>query len=536
MRQHKHKQINRILTSIVASMVALTALSQDTGERPKLVVGIVIDQLRSDYIDLLQARFGEDGFKRLMRDGAFLENVEFDVPDLDIASGTALLMSGAYPNVNGIPCSYVFDRKHDKPQYILADPSAMGNFTDDAYSPAAYRVSTITDELRLHTSGMGAVHSIATDPQQAILLAGHAANSAFWINDATGNWASTTFYRNSPQILSGRNYRLPLASRLDTMSWVPAIPLDNYPDILSFKKYYPFRYIYSSSDRDRFRKFKKSALANSEVTTVAIEYLNTLKLGKRDQTDMLCLGYTATPYSYTYDGDGRVENQDLYIRLDRELGRLLSEIDRSVGLGNAMVFVASTGYYYDSTRPDERFNIPTGEFYPNRAISLLNMYLMAIYGNGQWVDGYFNRHFYLNHELIKERSLSLEELRAKSSELLRQMSGISAAYTFEEILNNPASAEARALHSGTVPDYCGDVVVDVSPGWVIMDTDGNDFDESKLIRTNVVNTPVFIMAPSVKPQKISVPVDAAAIAPTISSILRIRSPNAARQMPLSLGY
>ena len=533
---HRNKKINRILTSIVASMVALSALSQNNGDRPRLVVGIVIDQLRSDYIDLLQAHFGEDGFKRLMRDGAFLENVEFEVPDLDIASGTALLMSGTYPRVNGIPCSYVYDRKLDRPRYILTDPTAMGDFTNDAYSPVSYCVSTISDELRINSSGMGYVHSIAADAQQAILLAGHAANSAFWIDDATGNWASTTFYKNAPQILTGRNYRLPLATRLDTMSWVPSIPLDDYPDILSFKKYYPFRYIYSHSDRNRYAKFKKSALANTEVTTVAIEYINTLKLGNRGQTDMLCIGYTAAPYMYTNDGDNRVENQDIYLRLDRELGRLFAEIDKSVGLSNTMVFVTSTGYYYDNTRPQERFNIPTGEFYPNRAISLLNMYLMAIYGNGQWVDGYFNRHFFLNHELIKEKQLALSELRAKSSEFLRQMSGVTAAYTFEEILNNPASAEARALHKSTVPAYCGDVVIEVSPGWLIMDQGNDNFDEAKLIRTNAVNTPAFIMAPSVKPQKISTPVDAATLAPTISSILRIRSPNAAQAMPLSLGY
>ena len=239
---------------------------------------------------------------------------------------------------------------------------------------------------------------------------------------------------------------------------------------------------------------------------------------------------------YSTDGDNRVENQDLYLRLDQELGRLFAEIDKNVGMSNTVVFVASTGYYYDNTRPAERFNIPTGEFYPERAISLLNMYLMAIYGNGQWVEGYFNRHFFLNHELIKEKKLSLDEVRAKSSELLRQMSGITAAYTFEEILNNPASAEARALHKSTVPAYCGDVVVEVSPGWLIMDRGNDNFDEAKLIRTNAVSTPVFIMGPTVKPQKITTPVEATAIAPTVASILRIRSPNAAQSTPLYLGY
>ena len=103
-------------------------------------------------------------------------------------------------------------------------------------------------------------------------------------------------------------------------------------------------------------------------------------------------------------------------------------------------------------------------------------------------------------------------------------------------MNNPASVEARALHRAMVPAYCGDVVVEVSPGWLIMDQGNDNFDEAQLIRTNAVNTPVFIMAPSVKPQKITIPVDATTIAPTIASILRIRSPNAAMSMPLYLGY
>ena len=529
-----------MLTSIVASMVALTALSQNNnvgaGDRPRLVIGIVVDQLRGDYLELLQAHFGEAGFKRLAREGVFIENLDFGVPDLDIASGTAILMSGTTPNVNGIPCAYIFDRTINTPQYILTDTSAMGNFTADTYSPMAYKVSTVTDELRIHTSGLGYIHAIAPDAQQAILLAGHAANSAFWIDDVTGNWASTTFYKDAPQILSGRNYRIPLASRLDTTSWVPSIPLDDYPDILSFKKYYPFRYIYSSSDRDRFRKYKKSALVNNEVTTAAIEYLNVLRLGNRGQTDMLCIGYTAAPYEYTHDGDNRVEMQDIYLRLDNDLARLFSEVDKTVGMGNTLVFVASTGYYEDNTRPAERYNIPTGEFYPKRAISLLNMYLMALHGNGQWVKGYFKRHFFLNQELIKEKNLKLDEIRAKSSEFLRQMSGVTAAYTFEEILNNPSNAEAWMLHKAMVPEYFGDVVIEVSPGWLIMDNDNDNFDEAKLIRANAVNSPVFIMGPGVKPQKITYPVDATLLAPTISGILRIRSPNAATGMPLDLKY
>ena len=99
----RKKQINRLVTSIVASMVALGALSQVKGEQPQLVVGIVIDQLRSDYIELMQSKFGQGGFNRLMRDGAYFDNVNFKCPRVDAVAGTALLMTWAYPRVNGVP-------------------------------------------------------------------------------------------------------------------------------------------------------------------------------------------------------------------------------------------------------------------------------------------------------------------------------------------------------------------------------------------------------------------------------------------------
>ena len=527
------RQANRILTGIVASMVAFSALSQVKSGRPQLVLGIVVDQLRSDYIELLQSYFGERGFNRLLREGAYFENVDFNCANLDVASGTALVMSGAYPNINGIPQALIFDPSTKKATPVLTDAQCMGNFTNETLSPVALTLSTLADEVRVNNDGLGLVHAIAPDAQQAIILAGHAANSAFWINDVDGKWSTSTFYKDVPQCLKTRNYSQPLSNRLNTMAWEPALALERYVDIPEARRFYKFRYNYPDNDKNRYRAFKQSALVNEEVTSVAIDYINNLKLGSRGQLDMLNIGYTAAPYEYSKDADNRFELHDTYIRLDAQLERLFDAVDKSVGMNNVVVFVTSTGYYTDGRPVDAKYNIPSGEFYPDRAISLLNMYLMAIYGNGQWVNGYYNRHFYLNRTLIKDKNIDLSEIRAKSSEFLRQMSGVKAAYTYEEILNNPVNEDLKELNRVMVPTLQGDVVIKVTAGWSIVET-LNAQSKVTHVRDNAVTVPAFILAPQVKSQRITGAIDATFLAPTVSRILRIRSPNAARYMPLSL--
>lgn len=532
MRKNK-RQHNRIVIGIVASMVALSAMSQVKDGRPQLVLGIVVDQLRSDYIELLQSHFGERGFNRLMRDGAFFENVDFNCANLDIASGTALVMSGSYPNVNGIPQAMVYDAAKRTATPILTDAKYIGNFTNETYSPQALKVSTIADEVRINNDGLGVVYAVAPEAQQAILLAGHAANSAFWINDVNGKWSTTTFYKEVPTPVQTRNYSSPLSNRLGTTVWEPTLPLEEYGEIPQALRFYRFRYNFPDNSKDRYRSFKQSALVNEEVTSVAIDYVNSLKLGKRGQLDMLNIGYTAAPYEYSKTGDNRFELHDTYIRLDAQLQRLFDAVDKAVGLDNVVIFVTSTGYFNDGRPVGEKFHVPSGEFRPDRAISLLNMYLMAIYGNGQWVDGYYNRNFFLNRNLIKDKKIDIAEIRAKSSEFLRQMSGISAAYTFEEILNNPVNDDLIALNHVMVPAYQGDVAIEVSAGWTIVETQ-NAQTKVKQVRANAVTAPAFILAPQVKPQRITTAIDASFLAPTVSRILRIRSPNAARFMPVSL--
>lgn len=528
MQNNKHRK--RLITSILASMVALSVMSQTKDGRPQLVVEIIIDQMRSDYIELLQDQFGEGGFKRLADNSACFESVDFNIDNVDVVTSTGMLVTGAYPRINGLSGKQVYDSQKRVSQNIFSDPSKLGNFTNEKLSPKALKVSTVSDELKINGGGLGYVYSIAPDSRQAIILAGHSGNGAFWINDVNGKWSTSTFYTDVPQLISNRNYKMPLASRLDTMKWVPMMDLAKYPDIPSHKKFYPFKYVFPGVRRDRYTSYKKSALVNEEVTSVAIDFLKSLNMGGRGEIDMLNIGYTLSPFS-DEAGLGSVELQDKYLRLDRQLARLFNAIDSSIGLKNALVVVASTGYFDDNAPVEAKYNIPTGEFSASKAKSLLNLYLMATYGNAQWVEDYHGENFYLNKKLIKEKGLDLKTIRDQASDFLRRMSGVAEAYTIDEILDNSDDATLRRLHNGMIEEHAGDVVVKIMPGWTIVENENTPSQRTKTVRSSAVSTPVYVMHPAVKAQKINTPIDATLLAPTVSRLLRIRSPNAATEMP-----
>lgn len=501
--------------------------------RPHLVVGIMVEGLNDEYLELLNDYLVDGGFKRLMRDGATIANLDYG-PGVDPAAATAMIFTGAAPSVNGISAANIYDRTNRRGRNILLDSATIGNFTNETYSPKAIKVSTLGDEVRLDAAGTGWVYSIAPNPVQAIIMAGHAGNSAFWLNADNGNWATTTHYKDVPRTMSARNYTRPLSTSLDTMTWTPLLFPSSYPDIPDYKKQYPFRHNFPHKDADRYDRFIASAKGNAEVTNIAIDYLNTMEFGTRGPVDMLALGYTLAPYPYTRDADNRMETLDAYMRLDRDIERLIKAADRRAGAGNTLFFIAGCPSSSNGPRDDEKWGVPTGEFSPRKATSLLNMYLMALHGNGEWVTGYFNHNFYLNDRLIKQNKLDAAAVRAEAAEFLARMSGVSSVYTLDDILASRAGDNAQALKRNTVVANTGDIIVGITPGWVVVDDINAVGATPQAERDAYTPSSAFIMGPGVKPQTITETIDARAIAPTVSRLLRIRSPNAASVPALRL--
>lgn len=523
--------MKRLISSVIIGLMSINVAVQADNTRPRLVVGIVVDQLRTDYLEYLRKHFGDKGFNRLINGGLYLRDVDFKAIVEDPATATGIIYTGNYPAVNGLPSATVYNTSTGRGAPALLDPSSIGNFTDATLSPANLRLSTISDEVAIDGIGLGLIYAISADPQQSIVMAGHAGSCALWLNENTGNWCSSTYYRDFPRRIADRNHKQPLSKRIDTICWRPALPLDRYPGLPAQKKQYAFSHTFPRSDRNVYRQFATSAPGNREVTDVAIECINGERLGSRgDVIDMISVAYSAAPFRGVTDGDYRLELEDAYIRLDSQIERLLEAIDKQTGLDNTLIFLSSTGYYNDAIPDDPKYRIPSGDISLKRMESLLNSYLSAKYGNGDYVDGIFNSQIYLNGKAIENKGLRLDDIRDQAREFVVRMSGVSSARTLTEILSD-TSKGSEAVRLTLDPKSAGDIYLTFNAGWNVVDDTVYPSDSTP-VRTAAVLTPAIIFSPSVTPQTISATTEATIIAPTVSSALHIRSPNGAQDRPL----
>lgn len=518
------------LLTVVASCVTTAGASDSrpvtgSSKRPALLVNIIVEGLDGKYLGLLRESFERDGFGRLMSSAAYADDIEYGYVSNPVSSA-AMLLTGSGAAVNGIPSELVYDAANGRLTDVFADESAMGNFTQTQVSPKAINVSTLSDEIRIDGAGAAKVAAFAPDHGLALLMAGHAGNTAAWIDSKSGKWATTTWYKETPQEISSRNYKLPLVSRLDTIRWIPAAKTLRLPWLPESKSKYPFTYVYPAKNTERVEAFKYSPLVNTEITDVAIEYLKSMSPKHGKGINVLNVGYRLSEYPYTRTSDTRAETADAYIRLDADLSRLFKAADAATGAGANVIMLSGIPAATPYRRDDEQWRIPWGKFSPQKAIGLLNMYLMAVHGNGEWVKGYNDRQFYLNRKLAKDKNLNIADLRDEAASFLSQMSGVVKAETLDKALSNDVAGNINAT-------YAGDILITVNPGWEIesVSTGGRNT-HSGVERSANVQMPFYILAPELGHEKIGNTIDARAIAPSVCRLLRIRSPGGASLSPV----
>lgn len=525
----------RIITSLVAVLTISSVQSQTTvRETPKLVIGITIDQLRGDYLELFQNTFTERGFKRLLNEGLVYQNIRFDFPNLDDASAIATIYTGTTPFYHGIVGNKKYLAAKQQEVSTFADPNFLGNYTEDKVSPLALKTSTITDELKIASNGSSDIYSFAPQIAQALITAGTRGNSAYWVDDYTGKWASTTYYKNFYWTIDQENRSgTDFSARAWGTQWTP---------LLSTADYKAFPYMQNGSsfmhntgaDKETYISAKNMPLVNENVTKTALTVLAKAELGKRTSPDFLSLTYYAGNYKKA--SDYSVEIQDIYARLDREIEKILEEVEKTVGLRNTFIFVAPTGYYNPNEteyKDEQSENIPEKKFFINRCEALLNMYLMAIYGkDNKWVDKFYNGQVYLNRELIKQKEISLKEIQDKAAEFITDFTGVQEVYTSYQLQHGQWNPVMEYYKNAYTRETSGDLFVEIQPGFKIVNEQDVSFKE-KQVRNNAVVCPVIFFGDGVKPSRIKRTIKATEIAPTVSYIMRIRSPNAAKDEALS---
>ena len=520
----------RILTSLIAAFVITSLQAQTTPAVPRLVVGLTIDQLRSDYIEAFSALYGERGFKRLMREGRVYCNAEYDFINIDRSSAVASIYTGTTPYYNGIVGNRWMDRASLRIIKSVDDPAYMGVYTSESTSPQHLLVSTLSDELMVATCGNAEVYSIAPTREMAVLAAGHAAKGAFWLNDETGKWSGSTYYGSFPEWVTTYNDRDGLDFRIGNLVWGPYLPVTSYKYVTSDAKQLTFKHDFSDERTEKYKKFKTSPYANDEVNKLVDACLTYTNVGKDNVPDLLTLSYYAGNYAHMSNAEYAMEIQDMYVRLDNSIGDLLDLIDRKVGLNNTLFFITSTGYTDVDPKDPEQYKIPGGEFHIKRCGALLNMYLMATYGEGKYVEAHHNQQIYLNHKLLEKKELNLAEIQQKSAEFLMQFSGVNEAYSANRLLLGSWTPEIYKIRNGYHRKRSGDLVIDVLPGWTIVNENGGD---NKVVRHSYIPSPLIFMGHSVKPAIIQTPVTIDHIAPTLAHFMRIRAPNACTSAPIT---
>lgn len=502
------------------------ASSVKAAEVPKVVVSIVVDQLRNDYLEKFAHLYGEDGFKKLFAEGRVYTNGYYSHAMPDRSSGTASVYTGSTPYYHGITGNRFMQRKNLRVEAIVSDEAHHGINTFETASPANLLVTTLADELKISTKGHAYVCSVAPERDMAVLAGGHSPNAVLWLSEDQAKWASSAYYGGVPAWVRPYNRREGTRFDWNEVTWEPYYATGVYSysvyDGIPREFYYSFR----KGDADAVRRYKTSACVNDEVTMLAKTCVANAMFGRNKTTDMLCVGYYAGNYEHSPEWERPIELQDIYCRLDRNIADLIRSVEAKVGAGNALFVITSTGYA-DAHRPDKKlFSLPAGELKMDRYCALLNIYLGAIYGKDNYVEGSYLNEIYLNHALVEKRQMKMTELLDRCTEFLSQVSGVKRVYTSLALLSGTADAEMRGSYNA---DRSGDLILEIAPGWTLID---ERWSEQVYYNRTHVPVPIIFYGGGFDAQWHRTPVAVESIAPTIAHILRISAPNACSTRPL----
>ena len=508
-------------------------------EKPKLIVGIVVDQMRYDYIHRYWDKFSDEGIRELVISGTFCKNASYNYLINETATGHSTIATGSMPSNHGIISNSWYNNLQDEITSCVDDESYAtvgGSYEAGRSSPSKLLASTIGDEIMLANNYRSKVIGIALDKPAAILSAGHSASAAYWYDDESGNWISSNYYMDSLPTWAREFNEKNLPETYLTRSWETLLPLNEYteslPDTCEFetglggRSVFPYDLERISMGRRNERDYgilRNTPYGNVLTRDFATAAMICEELGQDEYTDYLAVGFSPPEQIGKLLGSFSVEMQDIMLRLDSELAHFLDFLDDYVGLQNTLIFLtADHGLAHD---PDylRSHKIPAGDFNPYSSLSLLGSYLNAIYGKGDWVKFYYGQQVYLNHELIENAGIPYLEIQDRVAQFLIQFEGVSNAMTSYTIQNsNFTKGIAARMQNGFHQKRSGDVIINLAPGWVEKADENSSYHSSYLGDNHV---PLIFYGWKIGRSTITRPVNMIDIAPTISYFLEISRPN-----------
>jgi len=478
--QIKHKK-TMVINPVVGRPLAYadTPVSADI-PRPKLVVGIVVDQMRWDYLYRYYSRYTNNGFKRLLNQGFSCENTQIDYVPTNTGPGHSCIYTGSVPAIHGIAGNDFIIQATGLSMYCAQDTSVgtVGSTsTAGQMSPRNLMTNTVTDELRLATNFRSKVIGIALKDRGGIFPAGHTANAAYWLDDATGNWITSTYYmKDLPQWVKDFNDQK-LAETYLKADWNPVYPIDSYiqstADTTSryegaFKGMTSPTLPVKTSGlyKNNLGLIRSTPYGNTLTLDMAVAAINNENLGQNSVTDFLTVSFSSTDYVGHQFGPNSVEIEDTYLKLDRDLGTFLSYLDAKVGAGNYTVFLtADHGAAHNPTFLTDH-NIPAGVWDDGAALKNLNQYLAAKYKIENMVISLTNYQVNFNNYVVKYAKLDENILINDCIAFLKDVPGVAYVINLKEAqtANVPEELRTRIVNGYSV-EHSGVVQVILKPGW-----------------------------------------------------------------------
>jgi predicted AlkP superfamily pyrophosphatase or phosphodiesterase len=532
---------------------------QSNTTKPKLVVGIVVDQMRFDHLHRYQHKYGEGGFNRLLQQGYSYKNHHYNYIPTVTAAGHASIYSGSTPSIHGIVGNSWYDRYsgnqignvRDTTTYIIGsrDENLMG------VSPRNLLANTISDQLRLGSNFQAKVISVSFKDRGAALPGGHTANAAYWHDWQTspGYFVTSSFYMDKlPDWVVDFN-QSGLADEYLDEPWNTLYPIDTYTESAADNNLYErtLRGKDSPTFPYNFKKLRKvyrelnaeyqllwvTPKGNTLLTDFAKQAIVNESLGADSQTDLLAISYSVPDAAGHAFGPQSVEMQDIYLRLDQDIASLLEYLDQNVGVGAYTVFLTADHGVAPVASYLQDHKLPTGIISIQYKDSL-ETHLADKYGVPALIQHFDRENIFLDRNLINQNGLKLPDVQEATAQFLSELSGISTATTAHNLQHREYTVGLRQLvQNGFYQKRSGDVIVTFDPGLVmnadpditVADIKGTGHGTGYAYDTHV---PLLWYGWGIQPGSSVRRVSITDIAPTLAMMLNLQLPNGTSGQPL----
>jgi predicted AlkP superfamily pyrophosphatase or phosphodiesterase len=518
---------------------------------PKLVVGIVVDQMRYEYLYRYERKFGEGGFKRFLKDGFNVKNGHYNYVPTYTGPGHASVYTGTTPAIHGIIGNDWWEKESKSTVNCVGDArqKPVGSEGNGDVSPYRMLTTTISDELEVATQRRAKVIGVSIKDRGAVLPAGHTPDGAFWYDGTTGKFISSTYYKPAlPTWMDQFNARN-LADKYLNQEWKTMLPIEQYkesgPDDTAYeikfkgltKPTFPYDLKELRRTNGNFDMLSTTPFGDDILTEVAKAAVDGEGLGKDEWTDMLCISFS-TPDAVGHGfGPNSVEIEDIYLRLDRNLADLFAKLDADVGKGQYVVFLTADHAVAEVPQYLKDIKIPA-DYQDGAAIAAgLNDFLKVYFPDKKLVEKISNGQVFLDPSVFGEDPkasgvdylIALELVRT----YLQRQPGVAEVYTKQTILNSDYGEQGNkgAIRRGFHTKRSGDVAYILEPGWLAStSTVGTSHGSPYTYDTHV---PMLFYGFGIRAGETVQYHAITDIAPTMSVIMKVKFPSGCTGQPIA---